>query len=151
MSASVSFVFVVYLDGKYPGGLGPNEFLPAGILGNKTSATREVVLFSRGHLGISGSEITATRKLPKWVVFTLQGKSAAWNYVHRIFQGNVRRKINLVVCFMVTQTGLWISWILRVVKLNRVFLLIFLTKSMISVKGKVYLVQLCRTAELFRR
>ena len=45
-----------------------------GMLGNKTPQTREAVLFLRGHLENFGSEITATRKLSKWVVFTRQGK-----------------------------------------------------------------------------
>ena len=44
------------------------------MLGNKTPQTREAVLFLRGHLENFGSEITATRKLSKWVVFTRQGK-----------------------------------------------------------------------------
>ena len=71
--------------------------IPNGIVGNKISPTREVDLFSRGHLGISGSEITATRKLPKWVDFTLQGKPKTSNNEERIVGANLRGKIK---CFL---------------------------------------------------
>ena len=66
-----------------------------GMLGNKTFPTREVVLFFCGHLGISCSQTTATRKLPKWVDCTHQGKETSQNNGSRIVELNFKRKINM--------------------------------------------------------
>ena len=119
------------------------------MLGNKTPQTREAVLFLRGHLENFGSEITATRKLSKWVVFTRQGKLKPSDNKRGIVAAKLRLIKNHIVA-TVEAFGFLECFARSVVKLV-VLRSNLVINFPVSAKGKVYLVQHCHTAEVFQR